>query len=379
MVVYRRAAEEDREPMIDFLNMVFSQAQRPLEMRTLLPKLYGDGQGRAESHVIAVDGGRIRGCAAMSEFTVRIADEELKAGYIGSVSAHSRDRGAGHMKALMKMLIDSAAEKKLDFLTLGGQRQRYGYFGFETAGIGYTYTVGEPNIRHALRDCPAEGYTFEAMTGADASGFAYEMFEKLPLHGTRRRDKFLITLKSWESEPYVILKDGKKIGYLVSNADTVNELLLTDYALTKNVVKAWWNARPSGGGLTFSAAPFMPELNAELASFSERSEISANGCLRMLEPANVIRAYMKLKYAAEGGLTDGRTVIGIDGKNVLIEVKDGIPNASDTAEAPEAGFTGAEAVRLIFSHNRFGAPAFAKKLPADWFPLPMYVMRSDRF
>ena len=380
MAEYIFAKDEHRERIIDFINMVFSQAHEPHEFRTLIPKVYGEGSGHADIHAIALEDERVRGCVAMYEFPVKIADETLKVGYIGSVSAHIQDHGAGHMKQLMKIQLKAAEDKGLDFITLGGQRQRYAYFGFEPAGISYEYNIGTPNICHALKDIDPDGISFDEMKPEDAV-FCYDLFEKLPLHGTRTPENFVITCRTWRMDPYVIRKNGETIGYLVTDDEKeyFNEFLLVDYADTKKVIKAWvqaFNAKKVG----LNIAPYMPELNKEIGTFAEGVSIHANGCLNILNPAKVIRAYMKLKQEVEGSFTDGKAVIKIGDKpNVKIEVKNGVLTVDTTDEDADACLTGYEAVKLIFGINRFDTPNIAKKLPKDWFPLPMFLMGSDHF
>ena len=53
-VTYSRAGKEDRQEMIDFANLVFSQAREPHDFKALLPKTYADGvQGIEDWHYIA--------------------------------------------------------------------------------------------------------------------------------------------------------------------------------------------------------------------------------------------------------------------------------------------------------------------------------------
>ena len=152
MTTYRKARPEDRAQYLDFINMVFSMAHRPHDFSKLLPKVYGPGRPTDTLQNIAVaDAGRVRGPVAVLPGALRGGDKALCTGYVGSVSAHPFARGEGHMKALMKMAIEGAAADGADLMMLGGQRQRYEYFGFTPGGVEIRYTVDQANLRHALR------------------------------------------------------------------------------------------------------------------------------------------------------------------------------------------------------------------------------------
>ena len=149
MTEYRIARAEEEARLVDFINMVFSMAHCPHDFKTLEPKMYG-APGFAQHHFVAVENGLIRGVVGLMPMTLRVGEKRLKLGYIGSVSAHPYDKGAGHMKHCMALALDAARERGYDLLVLGGQRQRYQYFGFEQGGMSLRFAVNQRNIRHAL-------------------------------------------------------------------------------------------------------------------------------------------------------------------------------------------------------------------------------------
>ena len=75
-------------------------------------------------HFLARENGRIRGMVGLLPFNLRVLDETLKVGFIGTVSVHQYSRGMGHMKKSMAMSTQYAREHDIDFNMLGGQRQR---------------------------------------------------------------------------------------------------------------------------------------------------------------------------------------------------------------------------------------------------------------
>ena len=166
MTEYRRALSHEEADILDFINYVFSQAHRPHNFKTLLPKVYAH-EGFSQYHYVAVKDGHIRGTVAVLPVNMPVGGgETLKIGYVGSVSVHPYDRGAGHMKKLMQLML-ADAQDQYDLLALGGLRQRYQYFGFERGGSKLHFTVTHNNVRHALAAASDERLQLREITSPD--------------------------------------------------------------------------------------------------------------------------------------------------------------------------------------------------------------------
>ena len=80
------------DDLLDFLNLVFSQAHRPHDFKKLLPKVYAK-EGFSNIHIVKKDD-RLRRRNCYVALTINLGDTgNLSAGYIGSVAVHySRER-----------------------------------------------------------------------------------------------------------------------------------------------------------------------------------------------------------------------------------------------------------------------------------------------
>lgn len=137
MSEYRKAKPEEREACIEFADYVFSKAHCPHDFETLIPRVYGEGVDSASMHRIAVDErGKIRALIAVLREELEVGGKALQAGFVGTVSVHPKARGEGHMKVLMGEWLKEMRET-CDIAVLGGQRQRYEYFGFTRGGSQY--------------------------------------------------------------------------------------------------------------------------------------------------------------------------------------------------------------------------------------------------
>ena len=68
------------------------------------------------------------------------------------------------MKRLMAMAAEDARERQYDLMILGGQRQRYNYFGFERAVYVIRHAVMQTNLRHCHGDAEMGSFAFSELT-----------------------------------------------------------------------------------------------------------------------------------------------------------------------------------------------------------------------
>ena len=379
MITYRKARPEDRRKYIDFANMVFSMNWAPHNFKTLLPKVYGDGRATDDMQNISVDeNGDVRGLIAVMPDEMRVLDRTLRTGYVGTVSVHPFSRGEGHMKALMKMAIEGAQKDGIDLMMLGGQRQRYEYFGFTPGGVAVHHRVIAANVRHALKNEDASGIRFVPMTEADEALIdqAFALHEKQPLRMVRSRADFVTILQSWYAVPFIVLENDAFAGYLVAARDmkAFAEFKLCDTKRYRAVVKAWTQQKDAHP-LEIVAAGCDVELNRALGSFAEESRIEAAEQLHVLNWPNVLRALLPLS-ACISPLADGVLSLWIDEKPLTLTVKNGVIEVTENAPEDAPHWTGNEAQRRLFSPlAAYDGPI----APAGWLPLKLYMASPDHF
>lgn len=371
--LYVRGTPEQRWDILDFINYVFSQAARPHDFRTLLPKAYGDNAPEEASswHYLALQNGKIRGVVAQMPMTLSVLDETLKCGMIGSVSVHPYARGEGHMKRLMAMAVKDARERQYDLMILGGQRQRYNYFGFERAGYTVRYTVTQTNLRHCLGDTEKGTFTFSELAEdcPEAVDFCYGLAINQLIHGARPRERFLDFMHSWHSPCRVIRRDGRLFGYFTDGEWAVPDETLLPYALRSAM-------RADGlREISVTAAPFQTERMAVLANIAEGGHIASSDMIRVLNWKNVLRALLKLESRFKC-LLDGTAVIKIGKKTLKIAVQSGQISVEETTETSACALSEMEALRLLFGLEQFVTPS---PMFFNWLPLPFFISNVDEF
>lgn len=187
---------------------------------------------------------------ALLPLTLRVEENcALKAGYIGSVAVHPYSRGAGHMKALMRMALTDAEAQGYDLLALGGRRQRYAYFGFEKGGQRLTFSLNSDNVRHAMADVDEDAVRIREVTDAQDTVLedVWQLSRRQMLTCERDRERLLDIFHSWHNALYVLedaRQDGTFLGYLNASGDQICELALLDERRLAETLKAWMRAAP---------------------------------------------------------------------------------------------------------------------------------------
>jgi len=369
MVEYTVAKKEQRQEIIDFINYVFSYTHRPHDFKTLLPKGYRDEkEDLGAVHFLAEEDGKIKALIALRAEEVFVCGEYLKMGFIGNVSVHPYARGKGYMKQLMQKVITYANNQKLDYLILGGQRQRYGYFGFENAGVDFVFTVSKSNIRHCLGDLDLSKIKFLPMAGDMARW--KQLYQKRSFHVIRKEAEFLEVLRSWDAECNLIYKDGEPIGYI---SGEMSEVVLENEADYGLVLAAYFEEKKPEE-IKIRVSPFLKERATFLSAVCERCSIESLEMVRVLDWKRVLLAFLKLKGETEP-LSDGEMTIGIDGQGYKITVKNAIPSV-ELCEKSEGALSHIEAEQFFFGIDTLLFPKCGQN---NWFPLPLSCDGPDGF
>ena len=378
MAEYRKAAREDLAAIVDFINMVFSMAKAPHDFKTLLPKVYADDACLWADHYLAEANGRIEGVVACLRGEWSVLGESLPVGAVGSVSTYPYTRGAGHMKACMRMMLEDAAAQGLALLYLGGKRQRYEYFGFSQGGLATGMRFAPETFRHAWTDVDAKGVAFGEF--APWAARAKALYDQQPVRAERRAEDFAMIAASWHARPWAILRDGAFIGYLVASPDGggISELGLEREEDCPAVLRAWFEAQ-GRRGFEIDTPVWDRERLRALARVAGWREQGAAEMFRVLDFPRVTRLFLTLKsrYAR---LADGRFVLQVEEEQPMtICVRGGEVSVETTGDAPDARLSRLEAQELLLSPMSWFDTAALPACVDSWFPLPITVLRSDSF
>lgn len=410
----------DREDIIDFINMVFSQTGRPHNFKALLPKLYSDDSDTSACHFLAKEDGKIKAVVGLFPTELTAGGLRLKLGHIGSVSVHGYSRGKGYMKKLMAMALEAAAAGGYDALTLGGKKNRYQFFGFQPTEVVMKYIFVPENIRHQKLDTGSETITFEKVVSADSLYMddIRALYEKRPAHMDRGDHvDFYKILSSWYNATYAVLKNGSFAGYIngggmqaddgapaYGGTQIFGEWGFKDISDFPKVIAAWFLQRKPSELIVCSPS-YEREACELLGKYCENFGTVLGHSWHILNFGRIIEAFMKIKNGCEP-LDDGKMTLAIEKYDGSIElcklsVNSGkIQVCSETADADEyalyadralhaavnavldekfAGIGLLDATEALFSEGgRYRDYGISGGLRfKNWFPLPLHIDDND--
>ncbi len=383
MTEYTRADISQKAEIIDFINYVFSYDHQPHDFKVMLPKVYADDRESFRGvHYLAKEDGQIKAVVTNHIVEDQIGDENLKCGLIGNVAVHPYARGKGFMKTLIAMAKEESKNDGVDILVLGGQRQRYGYFGFENAGAYYRFTITKTNIRHCMKQVDCQGITFTLINDPDAEeiSIAKALYEKKPVHAIRPKDEFLHIMHSWAAELHAVKKDGRMIGYVYGNA---REVVLEDDCYLPAVLKAWMEQK-GGANVELSVSAYEKDRVSYFFGICERASISPVDMICVLNWEKALKVLLGFKQTY-CPLQDGEVKLCIEEEIFRISVSNGNVSVEqlDNANISETGLgkeivkcTHNEAEMLLFGLQNVLNP---KESFQNWLPLPFFLDPPDSF
>lgn len=357
MIKYKQIERPDDPDLIDFINYVFSQSHCPHDFIRILPKVYEPGTKHEVVHLTAQEDGRIRAVVSVLIFDMRCQAETLKVGYIGNVSVHPYHRGQGYMKVLMKQARDVMVRRGCDLAALGGQRQRYEYFGYYQGGLQVVFRIYDTNLRHVL----GQNYKSTLQCGQDYDPEElYSIYSKQKVTG-RSRETFEADCRTWDSELIALRQGDRTVGYVISSRghDEWREAVLED-GMYAAALAAFMERY---GSTKVQVVKPLYEQGAiqELARFAEWQYLEPSCMIQCLNWEKLLRWCLTLQDAEDGEGQIGPYHIKVTQGRITIE---------KTSEEPMPS------TEVLFSP----LPVEARRAyPRRWLPLRFWIGEVDAF
>lgn len=393
MSEYCIGTAKDTEEILDFANMVFSMSSGSIDFRRTLPKAYLARRAMIPVHHLIKEEGHIKALIDVYPGELRLGQESLSYGYIGTVSVHPRARSKGYMIELMKKAEDQLRRDGADFILLDGNRHRYQHYGFEKAGMKYCFNITRDSIRHYVnshgQECGQKDkiyFEFVDSIEHDTVDAMYELYQKRNVTARHGKEEFYLCLCGWEANTYAVMLDDECVGYMNTTAedDNVYEFALKDISRLPEVI---WAFMQEMDPQELAVNIGMDEIDAItiLDECSDYYTLNMSHQMKILNYEAALRFMLMWKQKAEGALEEGRFVIGVKDlqTNYLIQVSDGKVEVKKTFEDADVIYSGLELIRTLttsyYFHDIRRADSPLKKAPSGWFPLPFYLPVTDAF
>ncbi len=367
---------------IDLINLVFSQAHMPHDFEAILPKLYdGSAEVCAQHTVVMRDDGKLVSSIGNFPIPMYIGDTPINCYGIGGVATHIKETGMSHMKAIMTEIDTFYKENNVALSILGGERKRYGRYGFEKAGTSLNYRLTKKNMRDINAMTNNVSLTFAEVTADDADALAFiaKLYDAQPYRFVRPAQKQYAILRTWGAVPYVAKSaDGAYAGYMVIGSRHISEIYAVDVTHMAAMIASWIAMH---GEVDVTLPPWRMDYIRCIGRFAEGWEASTSYNWRIIDWERVIGALLKLK-ATMVSLPDGEVRIGIEGYGTLhMSVHGSDVRCAKTDDTPQITMDPLTATRLLCDCV---SPAYVVDLPAEvesllraWCPLPLYWSSVD--
>ena len=383
-IVQLSAADFDEAMAV--MNCAFGKSP-PSDFANLLPKLYRPEEDLMACNYAMVRDGGIKAVVGLFPLAWKVGVSTLRIAGIGGVSTHPECRGQGMMQRLMRHCLSIMPEQGYDLSYLGGQRQRYAYFGYEKCGVDVVFRLTRTNVQHCFRD--RSGICFEAIDDKQVDRIAAirALHDAQPVRAERPQANFYNTLLSWSCRPYRAFDGDDMVGYVVSDkpGGAVGEMLGRDDDTTLEIARAWVEQGPDGGG-EMRLGPLAGGILHRLGNICERMSVSYSANWQVFDWVAVLEALLRARVASSA-LMPGRVALEILGVGTLAISVEGDSTASEqnvvcelVDEVPMLTCDSKLAHRLLFGplppSQVMGLPKEATALEA-WCPLPMHWPRQD--
>lgn len=375
-IIYKgRGYPEMYDDLMDFMNYVFGFNGNGEDFKKLLPKLYNPECDPCHANYVVTENGKLKAAIGAFDSTLDVDGEQLHCRGIGNVAVHPYSRSKGYMIDCMNMALHDMIEDGVDYSILGGQRQRYGYFGFDAVGAEYNVEISGTTLRHSFRGVP-----FTELEIRDVKAGDTEIIEKMqklhesrPLRTVRPLEKFFDVARSWLAPVRAIFKDGEFIGYFIKD---LQELTLTDMSYFNDVVR---NYVKNYGSVDISIPQWDHATLEAAMKICEGTDIGTCDMFNVFNYRHVTDAFLKFKTKIEK-IADGTLTLFIHGYagdcKIKLTVENGTASVEDYDGECELELEHKEAMQLLFGiyspHVRTLKPEIR-----SWFPLPLYVEKAD--
>lgn len=377
---------QDYEEWLQVLNAVFSRKNnRPMDFQKELPKMCVPDDRHMGKHLAVKEDGKIVSVVGIYPIPVAVGGEELLFSTVGNVATLPEYEGRGYMQLLLEKAMEELENIGADASRLGGVRQRYNRFGYESCGTEYLFAVNTHCRQHCMAPTTPQ-ITFREVSCDDTQALAQinAMYDASPIRVLRAKEDGLsgvyATLTAWQNTPYLaVLENGTAVGYLSVSADgcSVAEIRADNLELLKAVVFRWQERVGKDIYITF------PPLETEAVRYFSRvasgMSFSPPCHFKFLRYDRVVNALMKLKRETVPGLPVGERVIGIAGfGNLRLYAGEDTAGCEKTEESAALTLEPLQANRILFGPLSFDAQLAYDPFLSAWLPLPLSWNTLDR-
>lgn len=328
-------------------------------------------------YLVLKEGGRIVACLSCVDETLVVEGGTLRSGGIGQVSTLNAYRGKGLMTQLLEAAIRRMEGEGYAISDLGGDRVRYGRFGWEPAGRWWNFTVTPRSAREHMRPT---GYEVRRVTPSEAEMAAIlRMHDAEPRRMARGEQKNRDLLNRLGKEVWVVYAGGEVAGYGVTFRHATSPGI-HEFGGSREALHALAAEVVGGGEATWTlSSPWTNAANGLWTALASSWRVAPIHQVRIVDLYRTLKAFefqMSERVRRIRDVRERRITIAIaeTGQSVSVRVSaDGVEVGHGGAAPADVTLPRRDAVRLLFGPGTPEAAGFgnvprelAEALPLDW-------------
>lgn len=348
-------------------------------MAARLPFVYDPD--RPERHaVIEVDGEIVSHVACIPE-TFSVGDgTTIESAGIGGVATAKPHRGNGYMSELLEFWLARLDDDGVPLVELGGDRQRYGHFGWERAGRELVYTI-------TPRSAPETSYDGSVVSVHDSDDI--EAVRRLHRTDSLRVKRDSATVRSIYGqrglETLCYRDESGTIRAYICLSRESRDREIREFGGDANGLEALLSAlfeRADLNTLTVYAHPTHPRAEL-LENYSDRWRLRPQRSVNVRDLPAVVTAYadpLERRWERRSGVREGELSLGIESDETAVRLAvDGDDLVVETVtDEPRLSTDRRRAARLLFGGNgRRDRIADEHPLLDALFPLDYYIWHTE--
>ena len=380
-----RCSDGELDEIIKFAVGVFN-----VDFPGLLPRLYRKGAATGRDHFAVRENGELAAAVISFPLDLTVAGHTFATNGVGTVSVAGDKRGRGYMTDLLASCLTDAKEKGAAFSVLGGQRQRYGHFGYARVGEHVGFAITRMSVRHAI-GLRESAYTLREASAADGAKLV-GMMKTRPVYAERSADDFLFAAAADFRKTYIISDGASDVGYFVARPEMthVSELVLTNGASVDELVLAI--LAKVEDRVDIDAPAHETAIFSRLWYLADDWHSSSFSNFAVLDLPEVIEAFGDLACRCRA-IPDGRFVLGVEphpffekiaiaelGKthgNFGISVESGRVAVRPVDADADVSLSYIDALEFLFT--RIGQlPPYLPSVCRTLLPLPIFFPPADK-
>jgi GNAT superfamily N-acetyltransferase len=380
-----RASMDDFDSIVELADECFPRDRDSGGMLARWPHCYIPRPEKIRNCLIMKDGPKVVSLVEYVDQTLRVEGSDLKVAGITAVSTWPSYRGRSLMTRLLDYCISLMREEGYAFSDLGGDRQRYGRFGWENAGRQWSFTITHRSFQASGVMTPYEIGLYDARSEEVDAIMA--IHEKEAMGVKRSRELYEMLLGRKGKQVWLAKKGGGITAYAITESRGHAQQPILEFGGNADGVRSILSHLIANGNeVLHLVSPWSHPLNGVFYSLSADWLVEPKRMVKLIDLGRTLRgfAHQLGEGYRELGLQGSRTVIlAVEGVEQRIEIEfspEGAVVKKSTDLSNAFTLSDRQMVRLLLG---LGTPSSEFSLPPNarflkgLLPLDFYIWENE--